>query len=83
MTKLLIILELLRVLWYTVVEKFGAKDLYYNKVDSTHFSVQVEVVINEQFFGWLCGLGRRAVIISPTTARERYLEHLKKIQEKY
>ena len=83
LVKPLIILELLKDLWYTVVEKFGAKDLYYNKVDSTHFSVQVEVVVNEQFFGWLCGLGRRAVIISPTFVRERYLKHLKKIQEKY
>ena len=83
MVKPLIILELLKDLWYTVVEKFGTKDLYYNKVDSTYFSVQVEVVMNQQFFGWLRGLGRRAVIVSPKSARERYLERLKKIQEKY
>lgn len=76
-------LRFINPLYDTVVEKFGTKDLYYNKVDSAHFSVQVEVVVNEQFFGWLCGLGRRAVIVSPTAARERYLEHLKKIQEKY
>ena len=76
-------LRFINPLYDTVVEKFGTKDLYYNKVDSTHFSVQVEVVVNEQFFGWLCSLGRRVVIISPTSARERYLEHLKKIQEKY
>lgn len=76
-------LRFINPLYDTVVEKFGTKDLYYNKVDGAHFSVQVEVVVNEQFFGWMCSLGRRAVIVSPTAARERYLEHLKKIQEKY
>jgi hypothetical protein len=45
-------------------DKFGNK-LYFNQVDEKHFTVQVQVPITDQFFGWLCGLGRRVKIISP------------------
>ena len=65
-----------------VYDKFG-KDIYCQGIDENHFSVQVEVAITEQFFGWLCGLGRKVKIISPPPIQEKYKEHLEKIRNMY
>lgn len=62
----------------TVIDKFGSK-LFYQKVDDKHFSVQVEVPITDQFFGWLCGFGKRVKIISPPPIQDKFKEYLDKI----
>lgn len=36
------------------------------------FRVRASVAVSGQFFGWLAGIGREAVIISPEPVRERY-----------
>ena len=66
----------------TVYDKFG-KDIYCQEIDEKHFSVQVEVAITDQFFGWLCGLGRKVKIISPPPVQEKFKEHLEKIKDMY
>ena len=46
--------------------------------------MSVDVVISEQFFGWLFGLGTGARIVSPQSAAERIkklLEDVKNIYE--
>lgn len=67
----------------TVVDKFGREGHYYYQVDEKHFSVQVEVAVTDQFFGWLCGLGKQVKIISPPPIQEKYKEHLEKIKDMY
>jgi hypothetical protein len=67
----------------TVIDKFGRDNLYYQQVDETHFSVQVEVAITDQFFGWLCSLGRTVKIVSPPHVQEKYKQHLEKIKDMY
>jgi predicted DNA-binding transcriptional regulator YafY len=67
---------------WKLIDKFGSK-LFYQKVDDKHFSVQVEVPITEQFFGWLCGFGRRVKIISPPSIQDKFKEYLDKIRGIY
>lgn len=66
----------------TAIDKFGDKVHYY-KDDDKHFSVQVQVPITDQFFGWLCGLGKRVKIISPPPVQEKFKEYLEKIRSIY
>ncbi len=67
----------------TVYDKFGRENLYYTQVDDRHFTIQVEVAITDQFFGWLCGLGKQVKIVSPPPIQEKYKEHLEKIKDMY
>ena len=64
-----------------VYDKFG--DVHCQPVDETHFSVQVEVAITDQFFGWLCGFGNKAKLLSPSPVIEEFTKHLAKMQELY
>lgn len=66
-----------------VIDRFG-KDIPTRKTDEKHFQVSVDVVVSEQFFGWLFGLGTGARIVSPQSAAEcmeKLLEDVKKIYE--
>lgn len=66
----------------TAFDKFG-RDLYYQKVDDKHFSVQVQVPVTDQFFGWLCGFGKRVKIVSPQSVQNKFKEYLDKIRSIY
>lgn len=65
-----------------VIDRFG-KDIPIRKADKEHFRVSVEVVISEQFFGWLFGLGTGARIVSPQSAAERMKKLLEDVKEIY
>ena len=67
----------------TVIDRFGTNGVYYSKVDSNHFSVTAQVEISDQFFGWLCGFGRRAKIIGPSKIEEQFKEYIEKIRSLY
>ena len=75
-------LKFINPLYDTVVDKLGS-DLYYRIVDEKHFVVQVEVAITDQFFGWLCGFGRRVQLLEPPPIREKFKEYLGKIKDMY
>ena len=64
-----------------VYDKFG--NVICQPIDETHFSVQVEVAVTDQFFGWLCGLGKRVKIISPPPIQEKFKDYLDKIRNMY
>ena len=49
----------------TVIDRFGTKGLHYNKADESHFTVDPEVEISDQFFSWLCGFGKKVKIVGP------------------
>lgn len=76
-------LQFINLLLDTVYDKFGRDNLYYQQVDDRHFSIQVEVAITDQFFGWLCGLGKRVKIISPPPIQEKFIKFLEGIKSKY
>ena len=67
----------------TVVDRFGIGNLQYINTDSRHFTVSLIVEVSNQFFGWLCGFGNRAVITSPPDVVEEFRAFLGKIREKY
>ena len=67
----------------TAVERFGRTNVNYSRSDDHHFSVFADVEISDQFFGWICGFGTKAVIQSPASVVEQYKEYLQKILSKY
>ena len=78
-----LILEFSNNLIGVVIDRFG-KDIPTRKTDEKHFQVSVDVVVSEQFFGWLFGLGTGARIVSPQSAAEgmrKSLEDVKNIYE--
>ena len=67
----------------TAIERFGTKGLKYSKFDENHFTVNPEVEISDQFFGWLCGFGNKVKIIAPDFAIEDFTAYLNKIRATY
>ena len=65
-----------------VIDRFG-KDIPTRKTDEKHFQVSVDVVVSEQFFGWLFGLGTGARIVSPQSAAERMRKSLEDVKNIY
>lgn len=67
----------------TVVDRFGTKDVHYTKVDDSHFTVDPEVELSEQFYSWLCGFGRRVKVIGPQFVVDEFTAFLDKIRQMY
>lgn len=68
-----------------VVDRFGndLSNVWYEKLDDTHFSVTTRVEISGQFFGWLFGFGADAKILEPPTVAEQFSAYLDKVREMY
>lgn len=67
-----------------IVERFGkGEGVVYSKVDEEHFVIYVDVEISEQFFGWLCGFGKKAKIIAPESVVEQFKNYLDNLRESY
>ena len=67
----------------TVIDRFGTKGLHYTKADDSHFTVDPEVEISDQFFSWLCGFGKKVKVIGPEFVIEQYTRHLNSITGLY
>lgn len=67
----------------TVVDRFGAKNVIYGKVDKDYFTINAPIAVSEQFFSWLCGFGKRAKILEPAPVVENFKEFLGKISSLY
>ncbi len=68
----------------TAIDKFGIGDnVFYMPDDKNHFIVSADVEVSDQFYGWLCGFGRRARIVSPESAVKAFKEYLEKINGMY
>lgn len=61
-----------------VLDRFG-REVDVRPVTDRLFRVRVEVAVSGQFFGWLAGIGREAVIIGPESVKERYRRWLEDI----
>ena len=55
----------------------------YKRIDDKHFTVKTYIVESENFYGWVCGLGEKAVIIDPPETAARFKDYLKKIADNY
>ncbi|MBR5156976.1 MAG: WYL domain-containing protein [Clostridia bacterium] len=68
----------------TVIERFGTgTDVFYMPKDKNHFSVVANVEISDQFFGWICGFGKRAKIESPPRVVEQMKTYLLNVSDLY
>lgn len=65
-----------------VMDRFG-KDVSIRKVDSNHFTVNLDIVVSGQFFGWILALGEGVKILSPTSVVDQFRENLTNVIEKY
>ena len=54
-----------------VLDRFG-KDADIRPMTDRIFRARVKVAVSGQFFGWLAGIGREAVIVSPVYVKEQY-----------
>jgi predicted DNA-binding transcriptional regulator YafY len=67
----------------TVIDRFGIRGAIYSKIDDKHFTVTVPVEVSDQFFGWLCGFGKRAKILAPPAVVDQFAAYLDKVRELY
>lgn len=65
-----------------VIDRFG-KDIFMVPVDGEHFTVNVNVAVSGQFFGWVFGLGRGARILGPEKVVEQMRLELQGQWEQY
>lgn len=65
-----------------VLDRFG-KEAKIRPDGEEHFIIRTEVAVSEQFFGWLTGLGRGVMILSPEEVKEAYCNLLKDIANVY
>lgn len=67
----------------TAIDRFGTKDVQYEKYDAGHFTAAPEVELSKQFFSWLCGFGNKVKIIGPEFVKEEFTAYLDKIRALY
>ena len=64
-----------------VLERFGSHGI--RRVDDKHFILNTWIVISENFYGWICGLGEKAVIQGNEDVVAGFKKYLKKITAQY
>lgn len=67
---------------HVAIDRFG-KNAVLLPVDDEHFDISANIMISPQFFGWLCGLGGGAKIISPQNVKDEYKAYLQNELEIY
>ena len=63
-----------------MLDRFG-KEVSLKKEEDNRYSIRADVVISEQFYGWIAGLGKQIQIVSPESVRQNYKEYLTDIIE--
>ncbi len=58
-----------------LIDQFG-KNIMMIPVDAEHFTVNIDVAVSDQFFGWLVALGGEAVITKPAKVKRQMQELL-------
>ena len=56
-----------------IIDQFG-RDVRIQKVDDEHFKVKVDVIVSDQFFGWITALGDKVLIESPIDVVDKMKE---------
>lgn len=65
-----------------VIDRFG-KETCVKRAGEDCFTARVQVAVSEQFFGWLTGLGKDVIIVSPEKVAGEYKELLEGIINSY
>ncbi len=76
-------LQFINSLLDTVIDRFGTKNAFYSKIDDRHFQVFANVDVSPQFFGWLCGFGKKARIIAPDDVVKQFTKYIEDIKKMY
>lgn len=61
-----------------VLDRFG-QDVWMHQEDGKYFRVVADVVVSNQFFGWLLGLGTKVHVLEPVWVRQQYRELLQSV----
>lgn len=68
----------------SVVDRLGTRNvIYMSDSDNKHFYATASIEISKQFYGWLCGFGNQAKIMSPKYVADDFLAFLEGIKKKY
>ena len=67
----------------TIYERFGTEGVAYHKCDDRHFEMSVILEVSPKFFGWLCGFGKDAKLISPPVVVDEFYSYLEGIKRQY
>ena len=65
-----------------VIDRFG-KEVWMHPLDEGQFTVVIDVMVSNQFFGWLTGLGEGVRITGPAWVKEEYKRLLRRLYESY
>ena len=65
-----------------IIDQFG-RETKLQKEDDEHFRARVDVVVSDQFLGWVIALGGNVVVEAPGNVRERVLELMRENLERY
>lgn len=65
-----------------IIDQFG-KETKLQKAEAEHFRVRVDVVVSDQFIGWIIALGGKVVIEGPEGVRERAKALMRENLERY
>ena len=65
-----------------ILDRFG-QDIWMIPVDEEHFRAKILVSVNQQFFGWVTGIGKAMEIEGPVEVRDMYKEYLRNIIDRY
>ena len=65
-----------------ILDRFGPEVTLVHQQDDT-FDLYADVVISQQFAGWICGLGGGVQVIQPPEARSRMRELARTLAEQY
>lgn len=61
-----------------VMDRFG-REVDIRPMTDRVFRIRARVAVSGQFFGWLSGIGREAVVVAPASVREQYRKWLEDI----
>ena len=65
-----------------VLDRFG-KEIDIRKREEEYFSIRVSVALSGQFYGWITGLGKDAMILAPQEVVSEYKKYLHEISQMY
>ena len=65
-----------------VLDRFGQEQILVPDGDD-HFTATVRIAVSPQFYGWFCGFGAEAAILSPSEEAEKFRAYLQDILRGY
>ncbi len=65
-----------------IIDRFG-KDVTLNRLDDTHFFVNVEAAVSRQFLSWVIGLGEGVKIAGPESVVARMKDEIRRLMRQY